>query len=499
MLRAVLATVLVLAAYACGDNAPAGPLGEPCTSDAECAALHCIAAAGDAPVDLDPLALECGELTGRIDDDAHACDAAQDCARGICLLAGACARSCSKDADCDDDQRCASVFARASDDALQSLDACVALSDLPERAQADSELRPKAIEPGSNELALDVKEREQPTFIVLDHADADWPGVECRPPLCLQSLRTRDDDARTLFDAAADYAELAPPVVPVASGDHISPLVLQLPGRDQAGFSAAGYVAELNAEQAGDLRITRASGPGGQQLDLNLFYVGALGFSPTGDRGPPALADALDVVDEILSQADIYVGDVRQIAVRGALPMRGTYFDRGDAAQGFALLHVRFGSYVELPGLFQLSAGAANSAINLFLLDDIEPLMADREPEAEAGGIPGPPAMHGTSGSGIAVATAMMVADPKSFGRTLAHEIGHYLGLFHVSEADGSVLDNLDDTAECRSAQDSERNGLDRADCEGHGADNLMFWAKTSGTVLSERQRAVLRANPILH
>ena len=499
MVRALLAAALVLAAYGCGDDAPAGPLGKTCSADADCETLHCVATASDEPVDLDPFALECNALADGIDDEVHACERAEDCARGICLLAGACARSCGKDGDCDDGERCASVFARAGDDALQSLEACVALSDLPERAQVDSELRRNALQAGSNELELDVTPRDEPTFVVLDHSDADWPGVVCRPPLCLAQLSARGDPPITLFDAAADYAEQDPPIVPVATGDHISPLVLQLPVRAAAGYSAAGYLAAVTAEQAGDLRITRASGPGGQQLDLNVFYVGALGFEPTGDRGPTPLADALDVVDEIFAQADIYVGDVRQIAVHGALPMRGTYFDNDDSARGFALLHVRFGAYVELPGLFQLSAGAGNSAINLFLLDDIEPLMLDREPEAEAGGIPGPPAMHGTSGSGIAVATAMMVGDPTSFGRTLAHEIAHYLGLFHVSEADGSVLDNLADTPECRSDQDRDRNGLDRSDCDGHGADNLMFWAKATGTVLSEQQRAVLRANPLLH
>jgi hypothetical protein len=497
MLRALVATVLL--AYACGDDTPVGPLGEPCTSDAECEALHCVAAANGEPVDLDPFALECGALADGVDDDVHACESGKDCARGICLLAGACARSCANDGDCADSERCASVFARAGDDALQSLDACVAVSDLPERAQVDSELRRNALQAGSNELRLEVTPRDEPTFVALDHSDADWPGVMCRPPLCLEQLSAHGDPPIMLYDAAADYVVDDPPLVPVATGDHISPLVLQLPARARPGYSAEGYDATVTAEQAGDLRITRASGPGGQQLDLNVFYVGAPGFEPTGDRGPTPLADALDVVDEIFAQADIYVGDVRQIAVHGALPMRGTYFDNNDSARGFALLHVRFGAYVELPGLFQLSAGAGNSAIDLFLLDDIEPLMLDREPEAEAGGIPGPPAMHGTSGSGIAVATAMMVGDPKSFGRTLAHEIAHYLGLFHVSEADGSVLDNLDDTPECRSDQDSDGNGLDRSDCDGHGADNLMFWAKTSGTVLSEQQRAILRANPILH
>jgi hypothetical protein len=484
---------------ACGNGGGApGPEGEVCGSDGDCDGLLCVAASGDPPTDLDPLELACGALEDDAGDEGDACQDARECARGICLLAGACAAPCTSAADCGDDQRCAPVFARTSEDSLAALSACVAICDLGRGAEITSAIEREAILAGDAELELTAFDGDRPTFAVLEHLDPDWPGAQCRPPLCLERLTTRAGSPLTLFDAAEDYATAEPPLVPVASGNHTSPLVLQLPVTDAPGFSPDGYLAQLRSEQPGDLRVTRISGDGGRQLDLNVFYVGALDLQPEGERGPELLAQALDRVDEVLGQADIAIGEVRQIAVRGALPMRGTYFEDGDSAQGFTMLQVRFGSYVELPGLFQLSAGAGNRAINLFLLSDIEPLMSGREPEAEAGGIPGPPAMHGTAGSGIAVAVDMMMGNPGAFGRTLAHELAHYLGLFHVSEADGSVLDNLADTPECRAARDLAGNGLDREDCAEHGADNLMFWAKAPGIVLTEQQRAVLRANPIL-
>jgi hypothetical protein len=68
---------------------------------------------------------------------------------------------------------------------------------------------------------------------------------------------------------------------------------------------------------------------------------------------------------EILGQAEIAIGDVRQIDVPGELPERGTAFPDGDSFQDFAVLQVRFGVYAELPGLFRLSAGANDRAINL--------------------------------------------------------------------------------------------------------------------------------------
>jgi hypothetical protein len=497
----MLSSLLALA-VACNGAESDGPLGAECESDADCESLHCVAAEGEPPADLEPLALACDELAadGDENDGGRACETGADCARGICLLAGGCARPCTGDDGCGARERCAQVFARTGENTLGALDACVTISDLGKGAEVESEIERKAIVEGPGELELAAFERDEPTFVVLEHLDPDWPGAECRPPLCLEALVTRSDAPVTVFDAAADYARDAAPLLPVATGDHVSPLVLQLPGTAAAKYAPDGYLARVRSEQRGDLRITRVSGEGGRQLDLNVFYVGALQLQPEGDRGPETLARALDGVDEILGQADIFVGDVRQIDVSGELPMRGTYFpEDGDMAQGFTMLKVRFGAYVELPGLFQLSAGAGNRAINLFLLSDIEPLMAGREPEAQAGGIPGPPAMHGTAGSGIAIATDMMVQSPVAFGRTLAHEIAHYLGLFHTSEADGSVLDNLADTPECRLAQDRDGNGLDRDDCAGHGAENLMFWAKATGTVLTEEQRAVLRSSPVLH
>ena len=53
-----------------------------------------------------------------------------------------------------------------------------------------------------------------------------------------------------------------------------------------------------------------------------------------------------------------------------------------------------------------------------------------------AGGIPGPPAVHGTPQSGVAVSfdEAAVGRDPDVVAQIMAHEVGHYLGLFHVAE-----------------------------------------------------------------
>ncbi len=492
-----LALVHVLAAC---DGDSDGAAGAVCARAADCGGLACVADPETEAEDLVPLPLVCAtEAAGGAPGEA--CEAADDCALGICLLAGACARPCEESSDCGERERCASAFARRDDGALQQVSTCLAIANLPDAVDVELDVRAGALEPATNVIDLDPVPEGETALYVLESSEDRWPeGVRCRPPLCARALRSRDHAPVTLFDAALDYGREPAPSNPVAIGDHLIAPVVMLPIGSRDVLTDAGYTLDLGAEAEGDLRVTRVTGPGGgQRLDLNVFYVGARDFAPQGDRGPPLLAEALEVVDEILGQADIFIGEVRQIEVTGALPMVGTAHPEGDATQGFAVMRVRFGVYVELPGLFRLSAGAGNSAINLFFLSDIEPRGgSDGEPEAEAGGIPGPLGMHGTGSSGIAIATDMMAGAPRALGRTLAHEIAHYLGLFHTSEADGSVFDPLSDTPECRDDRDQHGDGLDVVDCQGAGAENLMFWAKTSGTVLTEQQRDVLRRAVIL-
>lgn len=495
-----IALALANALAACNGDDADGPAGAACARAGDCGALACVADREADAEDLAPLPLVCGSAAEG-GDPGEACEEAGDCALGICLLAGACARPCEAAGDCGERERCATAFARRDGGALQPLSACVAVANLPDSASVAIEVREGALEPAANAIELEPVASDETALYVLESSEDRWPeGVRCRPPLCARALRTRDRTPVTLFDASLDYGRAPAPSNPVAIGDHLIAPVVMLPIGSRDVLSDAGYTIDLGAENEGDLLVTRLSGAGGgQRLDLNVFYVGARDFAPQGDRGPPLLAEALDVVDEILGQADIFIGDVRQIEVTGSLPMVGTAYPEGDATQGFAVMRVRFGVYVELPGLFRLSAGAGNSAINLFFLADIHARgSADGEPEAEAGGIPGPLGMHGTGSSGIAIATDMMAGAPTELGRTLAHEIAHYLGLFHTSEADGSVFDPLSDTPECRRDQALNGDRLDVEDCLGAGAENLMFWAKTTGTVLTEQQRAVLRRALIL-
>ena len=142
------------------------------------------------------------------------------------------------------------------------------------------------------------------------------------------------------------------------------------------------------------------------------------------------------------------------------------------------------------------------------------------------GTIPGPSTLGGTIHSGAAVnaadltvgncagAVALASCGADRTAYIAAHEAGHWLGLYHVSEATGELFDSLADTATCackscvgtaRAAKcgssTSDVTLVGASDCNSSpcgGADNLMFWLldrAISKGKLSTQQGQVARAN----
>jgi hypothetical protein len=88
-----------------------------------------------------------------------------------------------------------------------------------------------------------------------------------------------------------------------------------------------------------------------------------------------------------------------------------------------------------------------------------------------AGDIPGP--LTATERSGVQISTLLAAGQDGSFSdeetrllaETMAHEVGHYLGLFHPVELTWDAWDVLDDTPDCDGP----------AKCENQLGTNLMF------------------------
>jgi hypothetical protein len=180
-----------------------------------------------------------------------------------------------------------------------------------------------------------------------------------------------------------------------------------------------------------------------------------------------------------------------------------------------------------LQQLFATSAAPGRS-VNLFLahkLTDGSSGPVGTTTVGMDGSIPGPSAFPGTIASGAVVGLFNALTIPTTWpgacvGGTpdiancgpdflayvAAHEIGHWLGLYHVTEFGGTSWDPLTDTPECHTSCQSGgagSGGMRVSSClrggTCGGGDNLMFWLVQQGLStgnLTRDQGQLMRLNP---
>lgn len=199
-------------------------------------------------------------------------------------------------------------------------------------------------------------------------------------------------------------------------------------------------------------------------LDLNLFCANAITPKAATVGTDTNLLDIFARVDTILSAQGIRLGDVDGYDVADA-----TYDDVTQA---------------EFPGLLSLSSAAAKRRLNYFLVRT-----------AIGGGVLGiaakidGPALNGTPVSGV---MGLWIENPTAsqrdlVARVMAHEMGHFLGLYHTTESDGTH-DFVDDTFTCPAGG-----------CSDPTQKYLMHWnASTGGSLLTNGQGLVLRGHPLI-
>ena len=203
------------------------------------------------------------------------------------------------------------------------------------------------------------------------------------------------------------------------------------------------------------------------KLPINLCFTGAQGWTAKNSSEVPRLEAGLARARELFGQAGIELAPVRRFDV----DKQGQY------------IATQAGADSDLAKLFQSGAGLPNG-VNVFFTDKV--IAAGAPPGANvalgvAGGIPGPPNEVGHIRGGVALSLHIPTGQSDLLGIALAHEVCHYLGLFHSSEPGANgAHDTLPDT-------------------DDDDTSNLLYWSLSEQSVkLSHEQRQVLRRSPWL-
>ncbi len=228
---------------------------------------------------------------------------------------------------------------------------------------------------------------------------------------------------------------------------------------------------------------TDAIDPGAQvqTIDLNLYLVGIPGLSAATAATDADFAEVLEELGRVYGQAGVRVGDVRYLDVSGDVAERFTVIRDQDEVYELVKLSRQPG-----PMLDELLS------VNVFFIQGFGGEMGGTL--GISTGIPGAAGLHGSVASGLVFSASSLgrSSGNRNVGQTLAHEIGHYLGLFHTTELRNLGRDHLDDTPEC-----PDIGGGGNANCP--DIVNLMFPIANyrSEVGLSEGQSLILRANPL--
>lgn len=430
------------------DGGGTTPAGEPCTGDATCASGVCLPAdrggvcsdvcssppdciavvdfdAACAPVSrggtIQTLCVPydaSGATTGR------ACTADAQCASSTCV-AGQCTEACGGAEDCLLGQTCTNVPWGGG-----AFRGCgyASGSGVSEIALGDHDLTAGF---GTPELVFATPPDSVSVTLRVQTLSGD--------PLPLSFYDVEDPRGTTIFLLDDIYALRDPPDrwIPGDSEEAIAMLV------PNATAERLPYVPGVHRVRA--LALPRTMGdsgrarvrvsalvkraPGGDvtsgAIDLDVFLVN-VGVTASGAPSSSRITAALGRFETVMSRVGISLGDVRFHDVTGADATRYQVIDSTDGPDS------------ELAGLFRLSTGLGGARLAIFLVRSINAGGSGFNTLGIAGGIPGPSQIFGSSHSGVVVAfdSSVIGASGASAGHVMAHEVSHFLGLYHVTERD---------------------------------------------------------------
>ncbi len=267
--------------------------------------------------------------------------------------------------------------------------------------------------------------------------------------------------------------------------------------------------------------------PGAAESDLQFCTLGFCGVVVPKQTTVLPTAGTWRAVVVANTAADLAAVSVRGIVRAG--PLTTTTFtvrpvvttgvvSSGDIAAALADVATLFGSMYGVTLVVDPVTALAGPELLVqdFLHPDTAAVMAMGDPDAinlffarrllGVGGLlgiaSGIPASHGVAGpfDGLLIhlenhLDGTGALDSGLLVETIAHEMGHLLGLYHLTESNAAYFDPIADTPECPLADpdplvvandhDLDMDGTVYADeCSDAGGDNLMFW--TPGTAAGD-------------
>ncbi len=384
-------------------------------------------------------------------NDGEACVATLNCKGNTCIRenteesgkisfpGGYCTtRDCATDTDCNGDSIC---IARSR--STTCLKTCVANADCrdgyecrdaPEGKVCDSIV--EAVAPAVTGSAFDVIcgadkniKFTMPTGTIGFYIAPFAPGGQKVTPTKLTYPNG------TTLDILKDYDFLA--INPEILGS-LAPILF--PASDSTAFKNAfgpgDYTLSVTTT-ATDLcyYVIPKTSPG-TTLAVNLYFVGT-SVNASAAKTNANVKQVVDIVKRIYSSM-------------GITASVSNYFDASAEVTSQYSIIRDFNDVYNLVASSQSpgTTAAESLSVNVFLIQDFNISEAPGLLGVSTG-IPGMAGLHGNSGAGLVFSSASLGSDNTQLGQTMAHEIGHFLGLRHTTEHYGSAHDPISDTPEC--------------------------------------------------
>ena len=524
-----------------------GQLGDSCVSQSECGpGLTCNVAASGFPNGF--CTVDCTTM---------------QCASGSCagLASGAtCAPACSSDADCRNGYSCCVSLGDVCVPSSACLPAActrpVQTSSLPAAQVIAFGTQPVGktvsfpVPAGTSSITIVHQAKIANLDVVYQGqviGNSAVPGQIVDPN---GKVVYDDNDPKFQIDSSSDGG-VDPSGLPATFGtDSPSTAAFTVPNTTaglDAGIPAGTWKFIVNdyAYECTTLSGCSDGGSPNNTYDVSVLLKGDAGTSGNVDVNFYIIADATTLTGQPLNAATATTDPTTQRMVNTFKGLYAaahvnvrtvTFYDVSEAVKA------QFGTRIDadltgpcdlLDQMFLLSSDHPGNAINLFLVQSITSKNTGGGSVVGIDGtIPGPASLAGTVHSGAAVSLADLFSgtctpttpDLRNCGADLvafiaAHEMGHFLGLFHTTESDGRFFDPLTDTAKCPCTLCATSSDKPRCDtqtssnpvflqapqctvatggCDG-GGDNLMFWQlqpPASKGTLTSQQAAIMLRNP---